>query len=139
MALIYILSYAGTIIHRHVKNLLAVNFLTYIGIPLTQGFWWSRFHLVLQVGIEEILFAKCRTNTLVNFISKRNVIHMQFRPPCSSIFLFYSQPQLRGQHMAVVSALLYTTNVMRVTYNYSFPILRVKMLSTSADVCYGIT
>lgn len=46
---------------------------------------------------------------------------MQFRPPCSSVFLCFLHPQLRGQHMAVVSALLYTTNVMCITYNYSFP------------------
>ena len=79
--------------------------------------------MVLQVDIEEILFAESRTIAIVDFTSKRNIIYMQnsFQATlfhCSLVL--YSE--LWGQHMAVgPSYTVYTTNVMRITYHKSPP------------------
>ena len=85
--------------------------------------------MVLQVDIEEILFAESRTIAIVDFTSKRNIIYMQnsFQATlfhCSLVL--YSE--LWGQHMAVGPCYtVYTTNVMRITYRNSIPYFWGKM------------
>ena len=76
--------------------------------------------MVLQVDIEEILFAESRTIALVDFKAKEisYTCRIHFRPSRSSVFLFLYF-ELWGQHMAVgPSYTVYTTNVMRITYHH---------------------
>jgi len=50
------------------------------------------FYLVLQVGIEEILFAKSRTHALVNCISKRNIYICRIQATLFLCFLVFIPP-----------------------------------------------
>ena len=95
--------------------------------------------MVLQVDIEEILFAESRTIALVDFKAKEisYTCRIHFRPSRSSVFLFLYF-ELWGQHMAVgPSYTVYTTNVMRITYHKSPPTFGAKY--TCVDDCCTIT